>query len=215
MKSRFFASTFAVAPMWSHVCATTFDVPVATSMARHDGPLTLLRRSCLHVAPTPPDRNSHAWQGAPVAQGNLMETPRRIALAARQVDRAMMDSNQLSLDEAHRLARSLVKHVDAAGIRQAQTVDAASAEEVVFETEVDGIRCVLTRTHAPATGALTPRECEIARMIGAGLSDKAIAAVLEISRYTVSTHLRRMYAKLGVASRAALVARVLAGRGNR
>lgn len=145
-----------------------------------------------------------------------MEKPGHIALVARQVDHAMMDSSDVSLDEAHRLVRSLLQHVDATGIRQAHAADAGSWEEVVFATEVDGIRCVLTRTPPPSSvGALTPRECEIARMIGAGLSDKAIAAVLEISRYTVSTHLRRMYAKLGVASRAALVARVLVPGGSR
>jgi DNA-binding CsgD family transcriptional regulator len=144
-----------------------------------------------------------------------MQTQRRIALAARELERAMMQSSDLPLDEAHRLVRSLVKHVDAAGIRQAQA-DATASEEVLFATEVDGIRCVLTRIYGPSTaGTLTPRESEIAGMIGAGLSDKAIAAVLEISRYTVSTHLRRMYAKLGVASRAALVAKVLVRGGGR
>jgi DNA-binding CsgD family transcriptional regulator len=139
-----------------------------------------------------------------------------MALAARQVDRAMMSGSDVSLEEAHRLVRSLLRHVDTAGIRQRHAAEAGSSEQILFATEVDGIRCVLTRTHSPSvTGALTPRECEIARMIGAGLSDKAIAAVLEISRYTVSTHLRRMYAKLGVASRAALVARVLVPAGTR
>lgn len=39
-----------------------------------------------------------------------------------------------------------------------------------------------------------------------------IAAVLEINSWTVSTHLRLMFAKLGVSSRAAMVARVLESR---
>jgi DNA-binding CsgD family transcriptional regulator len=36
-----------------------------------------------------------------------------------------------------------------------------------------------------------------------------IASVLEISVWTVSTHLRRIYAKLGVSSRAAMVATMI------
>ena len=43
----------------------------------------------------------------------------------------------------------------------------------------------------------------------AGYANKTIAARLGISSWTVSTHLRRMFAKVGVNSRAALVARVL------
>lgn len=56
---------------------------------------------------------------------------------------------------------------------------------------------------------LTPRECEIARLIAKGLPNKSIAAVLDISPWTVSTHLRRMFAKKKVRSRAALVAELM------
>lgn len=53
--------------------------------------------------------------------------------------------------------------------------------------------------------SLSPREFEIARMIAEGLPNKTVAAVLEISPWTVGTHLRRIFAKTGVQSRAALV----------
>jgi len=56
---------------------------------------------------------------------------------------------------------------------------------------------------------LSPRECEIARLTARDLSTKEIAGVLEISEWTVATHVRRMFSKLGVHSKAALVARVL------
>ena len=58
---------------------------------------------------------------------------------------------------------------------------------------------------------LSPREAEIARMVAKGLSNKQIAAALGISAWTVSTHLRRMYAKLDVHSRAGMVARIAVG----
>ena len=53
---------------------------------------------------------------------------------------------------------------------------------------------------------LSPRECEIARLVGRDLTNKEISAVLEISIWTVATHLRRIFAKLGVHSKAAMVA---------
>jgi DNA-binding CsgD family transcriptional regulator len=85
---------------------------------------------------------------------------------------------------------------------------------VILDVEVDGVRCVLLRQHSEASAdhsavSLSPREREIARMVAEGYPNKAIAARLHISSWTVSTHLRRTFAKLGVRSRAAMVARVL------
>jgi DNA-binding CsgD family transcriptional regulator len=56
---------------------------------------------------------------------------------------------------------------------------------------------------------LSPRECEIARLVARGRTNKQIGTVLEISEWTVATHLRRMFAKLNVHSKAAMVARIL------
>jgi DNA-binding CsgD family transcriptional regulator len=55
----------------------------------------------------------------------------------------------------------------------------------------------------------SPREQEISRMVAKGCPNKTIAGVLNISCWTVCTHIRRIFAKLGVASRAAMVARLL------
>jgi DNA-binding CsgD family transcriptional regulator len=63
---------------------------------------------------------------------------------------------------------------------------------------------------APFPIALSAREREIASMVAAGHPNKTIACALEISTFTVSTHLRRVFAKLGVSSRAAMVARLMA-----
>ena len=56
---------------------------------------------------------------------------------------------------------------------------------------------------------LSPRECEVTRLVASDLTNKEIADVLEISEWTVSTHLRRIFSKLDVHSKAAMVARVL------
>ena len=86
------------------------------------------------------------------------------------------------------------------------------ANDVLLDVVVEGVRCVLTRSqlNTPAGRAvISPREIEIARMVAKGLPSKAIASVLEISPWTVSTYLRRMFLKLGVRSRPALVARLV------
>jgi DNA-binding CsgD family transcriptional regulator len=81
---------------------------------------------------------------------------------------------------------------------------------VVLDVTVAGVRCLLIRQDETGpTVALSPREQEIARMVGDGLTNKAIAQVLEISLWTVSTHLRRIFAKLNVSTRAAMVAQLL------
>jgi DNA-binding CsgD family transcriptional regulator len=86
------------------------------------------------------------------------------------------------------------------------------AHEVVLDVEIEGVRCLLTRA-APRPDrprlVLSPREREISRMVAKGYANKTIAAVLDISSWTVSTYLRRIFAKLGVGSRAAMVARLL------
>jgi len=85
-------------------------------------------------------------------------------------------------------------------------------QEVILATEVDGVRYILIRSQprSPHTQViLSPREEEIARMVAKGYPNKTIAAVLDISPWTVCTHLRRTFAKFGVGSRAAMVARLL------
>ncbi|QYO68878.1 LuxR C-terminal-related transcriptional regulator [Leptolyngbya sp. 7M] len=60
---------------------------------------------------------------------------------------------------------------------------------------------------ADMTASLTGREFQIVQLIAQGHSNKQVAHELKISEWTVSTHLRRVFAKLGVDSRAAMVYR--------
>jgi len=65
-------------------------------------------------------------------------------------------------------------------------------------------------TEAPSAGpgvnVLTARELEVVRLVAAGHTNRAIAARLRLSEKTVARHLSNIYAKLGVASRAAATA---------
>jgi DNA-binding NarL/FixJ family response regulator len=56
---------------------------------------------------------------------------------------------------------------------------------------------------------LTARESEVAAFLGEGLSNRAIADALSISEHTVKSHLRSIFQKFGVSSRAQLVALVV------
>jgi DNA-binding CsgD family transcriptional regulator len=96
-------------------------------------------------------------------------------------------------------------------VRIAATQKSDGDGDVVLDLMLDGFRCILLRV-APSA-PLSPREYEIARMVAAGHPNKTIAAVLEISTWTVGTYLRRIFAKLGVSSRAAMVAKLERGAG--
>jgi DNA-binding NarL/FixJ family response regulator len=57
--------------------------------------------------------------------------------------------------------------------------------------------------------ALSPREEQIVRLAAHGYPNKIIAHELKISPWTVNTHLRRIFTKLQVCSKTAMVVRYL------
>ena len=60
-----------------------------------------------------------------------------------------------------------------------------------------------TRRTAPPAG-LSARELEVARLVSAGLANKAIGARLHLSVRTVEAHVRHILAKLGLDNRTQL-----------
>jgi DNA-binding NarL/FixJ family response regulator len=60
--------------------------------------------------------------------------------------------------------------------------------------------------HVNATGDLTKRETSVVSLIVLGLRDKDIATRLEVSRRTAESHVANIFHKLGVHSRAQVVA---------
>jgi DNA-binding CsgD family transcriptional regulator len=51
---------------------------------------------------------------------------------------------------------------------------------------------------------LTPQELQVVLLAGRGLTNQQIAEQLYVSRHTVGYHLHKVYAKLGITSRADL-----------
>ena len=76
------------------------------------------------------------------------------------------------------------------------------AERTRIELRASGERA---RTHDPSTiSLLTPQELQVARYVADGLSNKAIATQLFLSPRTIDSHLRSVFAKLGITSRTQL-----------
>ncbi len=115
------------------------------------------------------------------------------------------DSEDMYVDDAFRTLVGLIEKSSASASAD------SGGENVLVDTEVEGARYLLVRM-PQVEGVrvqLSPREQEIVRMVAKGHPNKVIADVLNISAWTVCTHMRRIFAKLGVGSRAAMIARLL------
>src|SRR4051794_1418732 len=98
---------------------------------------------------------------------------------------------QEGVSEAVRVRlRSLVRSLD-----HAVGSEGDRAEQVLMDADLDGRRYLLVRMPPVErrTVALSPREVEIVRLVAEGHPNKVIAAVLDISSWTVCTHVRRVF----------------------
>jgi len=116
-----------------------------------------------------------------------------------------------SADEVFRTLVELVERISEGMVDTSNENSSQASEKILVDTEVEGHRYLLVRMPSEVRNRiqLSPREQEIVRMVAKGHPNKVIADVLNISSWTVCTHLRRIFAKLGVGSRAAMVAQLL------
>jgi DNA-binding CsgD family transcriptional regulator len=110
------------------------------------------------------------------------------------------------------LLRKILQCLNEEAISYTTNTNGHQPQEVVLDLKMEGMHYTLLRVHAQPSQAwvsLSPREKEVIRLVCLGLPNKAISDVLEISPWTVGSYLKRIFAKLGVCSRAEMVARAL------
>lgn len=115
-----------------------------------------------------------------------------------------------------RLGEALLERDDASGAEQlsaahelARAMGAAPLRTAV-EATARRFRVPLAGARSSGADVLTPRERSVLELVARGLTNRAVGAELFISEKTVSVHLTRTMAKLGVASRTEAVAVAIA-----
>jgi DNA-binding CsgD family transcriptional regulator len=126
-------------------------------------------------------------------------SPRRLALAAALEDLGVSQVDRGARGLAIEALGEALEHYAAAGA----IVDTARLRSRLREL---GVRRRLVSTGRPDTSwtALTETELAVARLVAEGLTNRDTAERLFISPHTVSTHLRHVFAKLGINSRVEL-----------
>ena len=83
---------------------------------------------------------------------------------------------------------------------------ADDTQTVILHIENGNMAYTIVKQPLQERTTLSPREQEIVYLVSNGLPNKGIARKLAISQHTVNTHVRRIFDKLGVNSRAEMVA---------
>ena len=127
---------------------------------------------------------------------------RRLDLAQSLISQARLKRRQREHEAARALAREARQVLDTCP-------DPGILGELLHRTE-RGLQLQTSRqveTVLPADLELSERELTILRLLGGELSQREIGSELYISLNTVKGHVRSIFRKLGVASRAEAVAR--------
>ncbi len=98
------------------------------------------------------------------------------------------------------------------------TIDSARGRLQIHEEQIGGKRMLVLEEQRPCAPriealrslGLTPRQAQVMRLVACGKPSHQVAAELRIELATVEKHLEHIYARLGVSSRAAAIARVYA-----
>jgi DNA-binding CsgD family transcriptional regulator len=137
------------------------------------------------------------------ADRHFTEALRLHGPSSRPFDRAR---TQLLYGEALRRARRRVdarEHLRAAFTTFEQLGASPWAERARTELRVSG---ETARQRNPSTlDQLTPQELQIVRFVGQGATNREVAAQLFLSPRTIDYHLRQIFTKLGISSRAELI----------
>jgi LuxR family maltose regulon positive regulatory protein len=121
----------------------------------------------------------------------------------RAVDVAMRNDNVNAFVKGDRVVRDLLLKL--ATSRKSSSAIRTFAKRVLSTQGLDGndeAKTAPTEKSAMGYYALTEREREILKYLNAGMSRNEIAQLLSVSQNTVKSHLKNIYSKLGVHTRA-------------
>jgi len=129
------------------------------------------------------------------------------ALADRAAERWPLDYARAQLEYGEWLRRSKQRTAARSHLRIAADVFERLGARKWLSDARNSLRLVgvqNARQNSPSLVMLTAQERQIATLAAQGRSNKDIAAVLSLSPRTVSSHLYKIFPKLGISSRAAL-----------
>jgi DNA-binding CsgD family transcriptional regulator len=157
----------------------------------------------------PADVRQRLEELAGLLEGRLAAVLASSAVALAAEDGAALDRVGAAFEDLGALLLAAEAKVAAAQAHRAAGRD-ASANASQERAAALAAACQGARTPglgpATAVSVLTPREREVALLAAAHTSSREIAARLHLSVRTVDNHLGRVYAKLGISSRAQLAA---------
>lgn len=149
-------------------------------------------------------------------RGNYTDSRRCLADAADlyEAGGSPFEAGQARLELADALAaigRGKPAEAEAKGALAVFEYLGADREAARARERLAALRLSPSREAAPDPHAvLTGRQREVLRLVAQGLSNRRIAEQLVLSEFTIRRHLSNIYARLGVSTRTAAVARALA-----
>jgi DNA-binding NarL/FixJ family response regulator len=168
-------------------------------------------RAAVAAAPTDPLRAAASYCQGLLASAKADHHEARVALedAMRLYQRSGVPFEQARarialarvLAEVGRRADALSHARAAANTLERMGAHAEADAAAAFVRELEG--------EAPAPALLTPRECEVLRLVAEGSTNRAIAERLVVSEHTVNRHVTNILTKLGVGTRSAAVAQAM------
>jgi DNA-binding CsgD family transcriptional regulator len=139
---------------------------------------------------------------AAAALGALEEAIADLTAAARIS--TTIGAPGFAVEASVELAEALARRGTRADTDRAHSVLAAAAPDaqrlgmVPFSRRIEGLRARLPAAGPPP---LSPREREVARLVGKGLTNRQIAETLYVSERTAQNHVQHILTKLGFANR--------------
>jgi DNA-binding CsgD family transcriptional regulator len=176
-------------------------ISVAEQLAAANGDARSLCAAVLHARGLVDDNVDLLLEAVALGEGG----PRRFATAVAREDAAWALAAGDEVDRAAGLYCGALAGYTAVGATHA-------ARRVRSRLRASGFRCMPARRRGrPDYGwaSLTEAELEVVRLVAEGLTNRAIADRLFMSRHTVDSHLRHVFIKLGVTSRVALTRMVI------